>query len=117
MALFAVNKLVTYQALDVLTMLGFIILIGIVVNNAILLVHQSLLDMRTEKLPPQITHSHRGHRRGDTKARPADLHVHGDECLRHASPWCCFRERDRSCTAGSGAWSCPAVSLFRRSLR
>jgi HAE1 family hydrophobic/amphiphilic exporter-1 len=30
------------QALDVLTMLGFIILVGIVVNNAILIVHQSL---------------------------------------------------------------------------
>jgi HAE1 family hydrophobic/amphiphilic exporter-1 len=28
------------------TMLGFIILIGIVVNNAILLVHQALMDMR-----------------------------------------------------------------------
>jgi len=30
------------QQLDVLTMLGFVILIGVVVNNAILLVHQSL---------------------------------------------------------------------------
>ena len=30
------------QSLDVLTMLGFVILIGIVVNNAILLVHQTL---------------------------------------------------------------------------
>ncbi len=34
------------QQLDVLTMLGFIILIGVVVNNAILLVHQSLNFMR-----------------------------------------------------------------------
>ena len=34
------------QQLDVLTMLGFVILIGIVVNNAILLVHQSLNYMR-----------------------------------------------------------------------
>jgi HAE1 family hydrophobic/amphiphilic exporter-1 len=34
------------QQLDTLTMLGFIILIGIVVNNAILLVHQSLNFMR-----------------------------------------------------------------------
>ena len=32
----------TPQALDVLTMLGFVILIGTVVNNAILIVHQSL---------------------------------------------------------------------------
>jgi len=34
------------QQLDVLTMLGFVILIGVVVNNAILLVHQSLNFMR-----------------------------------------------------------------------
>lgn len=37
-----VNLFVTYQPLDVLTMLGFIILIGVVVNNAILVVHQAL---------------------------------------------------------------------------
>ena len=34
------------QQLDVLTMLGFIILIGVVVNNAILIVHQALNFMR-----------------------------------------------------------------------
>lgn len=34
------------QQLDVLTMLGFVILIGIVVNNAILIVHQALNFMR-----------------------------------------------------------------------
>ncbi len=34
------------QNLDVLTMLGFIILIGVVVNNAILIVHQALNFMR-----------------------------------------------------------------------
>ena len=38
----------TYQALDMLTLLGFIILVGIVVNNAILLVHQSLRNVRIE---------------------------------------------------------------------
>jgi HAE1 family hydrophobic/amphiphilic exporter-1 len=38
------------QALDVLTMLGFVILIGTVVNNAILLVHQSLNLMRLEHM-------------------------------------------------------------------
>ena len=38
------------QALDVLTMLGFVILIGTVVNNAILIVHQSLNLMREEQL-------------------------------------------------------------------
>lgn len=38
----------TFQALDMLTLLGFVILIGIVVNNAILLVHQSLYNVREE---------------------------------------------------------------------
>jgi HAE1 family hydrophobic/amphiphilic exporter-1 len=42
------NPYVSTQQLDVLTMLGFIILIGIVVNNAILIVHQSLNFMRGE---------------------------------------------------------------------
>lgn len=50
------------QQLDTLTMLGFIILIGVVVNNAILLVHQALNFMRGigegeqgsfEPLPPR----------------------------------------------------------------
>ncbi|MEZ6109532.1 MAG: efflux RND transporter permease subunit [Pirellulaceae bacterium] len=40
------------QALDVLTMLGFVILIGTVVNNAILIVHQSLNLMREENATP-----------------------------------------------------------------
>jgi HAE1 family hydrophobic/amphiphilic exporter-1 len=49
LGLAAVN-LFTFQALDVLTMLGFIILIGTVVNNAILIVHQSLNHIRHEGL-------------------------------------------------------------------
>jgi hydrophobic/amphiphilic exporter-1 (mainly G- bacteria), HAE1 family len=36
------------QTLDVLTMLGFVILIGTVVNNPILIVHQSLNHMRED---------------------------------------------------------------------
>ncbi|NIR31374.1 MAG: efflux RND transporter permease subunit [Gammaproteobacteria bacterium] len=39
-ALWLVNK-VTFQPMDLLTMIGFIILLGLVVNNAILLVHQT----------------------------------------------------------------------------
>jgi HAE1 family hydrophobic/amphiphilic exporter-1 len=39
------------QSLDMLTMMGFIILIGIVVNNAILLVHQTLHHIRVEHMP------------------------------------------------------------------
>ena len=38
----------SFQALDMLTMLGFVILIGTVVNNAILIVHQTLNLIRDE---------------------------------------------------------------------
>ncbi|MDG1893897.1 MAG: efflux RND transporter permease subunit [Fuerstiella sp.] len=48
-----VLNLFVFQALDVLTMLGFVILIGTVVNNAILIVHQSLNHMRLEDLTPR----------------------------------------------------------------
>ncbi len=41
------NTFLAPQPLDILTMLGFIILIGIVVNNAILIVHQSLNLVRS----------------------------------------------------------------------
>ena len=46
LGLYVVN-IFQYQPLDMLTMLGFIILIGIVVNNAILIVHQSLNNIRS----------------------------------------------------------------------
>ncbi len=36
------NVFIVKQSMDVLTMLGFVILIGVVVNNAILIVHQAL---------------------------------------------------------------------------
>jgi HAE1 family hydrophobic/amphiphilic exporter-1 len=51
--LWLMNVLIGYQALDVLTMLGFIILVGTVVNNAILIVHQSLNHMRDEGMEPR----------------------------------------------------------------
>jgi HAE1 family hydrophobic/amphiphilic exporter-1 len=41
-----VNLLITPQPFDILTMLGFVILIGVVVNNAILIVHQALNNIR-----------------------------------------------------------------------
>ncbi len=44
--LWAVNTFIFPQGFDVLAMLGFIILIGTVVNNAILIVHQSLNNVR-----------------------------------------------------------------------
>jgi HAE1 family hydrophobic/amphiphilic exporter-1 len=43
-------NLVHYQALDVMTMLGFIILVGTVVNNPILIVEQALVHIREEKM-------------------------------------------------------------------
>jgi HAE1 family hydrophobic/amphiphilic exporter-1 len=46
----AVNTFLTYQALDVVAMLGFVILIGIVVNNAILIVHQTLNYLRDRQM-------------------------------------------------------------------
>ncbi len=48
----SVLNLFVFQALDVLTMLGFVILIGTVVNNAILIVHQSLNYIR-DGMPPR----------------------------------------------------------------
>ena len=51
--LWALNQYIlpagTVQALDVLTMIGFVILVGTVVNNAILIVHQSLIHIREDK--------------------------------------------------------------------
>ena len=44
------NTFLAAQALDILTMLGFVILIGIVVNNAILIVHQSLNLVRNHAM-------------------------------------------------------------------
>jgi HAE1 family hydrophobic/amphiphilic exporter-1 len=49
----AVLNMFYLQSLDMLTMLGFVILIGIVVNNAILLVHQTLIHLREDKMAPE----------------------------------------------------------------
>ncbi len=46
MGLAITHAMVPSQQLDTLTMLGFVILIGVVVNNAILIVHQALNFMR-----------------------------------------------------------------------
>jgi HAE1 family hydrophobic/amphiphilic exporter-1 len=64
--LFLVNHLVIDQPLDIITMLGFIILVGIVVNNAILIVHQTLNNIREHKMAPReaVTESVR------TRVRP-----------------------------------------------
>jgi HAE1 family hydrophobic/amphiphilic exporter-1 len=46
-----VNIFLGNQPLDILTMLGFVILVGVVVNNAILIVHQSLNNIRYNDMP------------------------------------------------------------------
>ncbi len=51
--LLLVNVFIAYQALDIITMLGFVILVGIVVNNAILIVHQTLNNMRESNMGPR----------------------------------------------------------------
>jgi len=46
-----VNWFIAPQPFDILTMLGFIILVGVVVNNAILIVHQALNNVRLNGMP------------------------------------------------------------------
>jgi len=46
----SILNIYTFQALDMLTLLGFVILVGTVVNNAILLVHQTLHHVRVESM-------------------------------------------------------------------
>jgi HAE1 family hydrophobic/amphiphilic exporter-1 len=43
-----INVFMVLQPMDILTMLGFIILVGTVVNNAILIVHQTLNNIREQ---------------------------------------------------------------------
>ncbi len=45
----------TPQQLDVLTMLGFVILIGTVVNNPILIVHQTINHMKLDHMSPNAS--------------------------------------------------------------
>jgi len=48
-----VSRFVEFQQLDIIAMLGFVILVGVVVNNAILIVHQALNFMRNEQMGPR----------------------------------------------------------------
>ena len=79
------------QALDVVTMLGFVILIGTVVNNPILIVHQALNHMREEGYATS---------RGDSGKRadphPADFHDDHDHRIRLDSAGPVSRRRQRT---------------------
>ncbi len=50
MGLRIVDAVIAPSPLDILTMLGFVILIGVVVNNAILIVHQALNNVRIHNM-------------------------------------------------------------------
>lgn len=47
-----IDRYMPVQNLDMLTILGFVILAGVVVNNAILIVHQALNFMKSEGMDP-----------------------------------------------------------------
>ncbi len=64
-----VNIFITDQPLDILTMLGFVILVGVVVNNAILIVHQALNNIRYNGLP------HRGAVLESTRTRLRPIYM------------------------------------------
>ncbi len=65
-----VHTYVPDQQLDTLTMLGFVILIGVVVNNAILLVHQSLNFMRGIEVNKPLGHREAIRESVRTRIRP-----------------------------------------------
>lgn len=50
MGLFLVNTFIAPQNLDVITMLGFIILVGSVVNNAILIIYQARINYTSHQM-------------------------------------------------------------------
>lgn len=50
--LWLLDRFVAPQPMDILTMLGFVILIGVVVNNAILIVHQAVNNVRDGGMEP-----------------------------------------------------------------
>ena len=52
-AMLQLLNLFTFQPMDILTMIGFVILLGLVVNNAILLVHQTRATERAGVARPQ----------------------------------------------------------------
>lgn len=73
-AVSAADPTIAPQNLDVLTILGFVILVGIVVNNAILIVHQSLNFMEKDPLKDpavDVEHAHEAIARATTsRIRP-----------------------------------------------
>ncbi len=87
-------NLVTIQAMDLLTMIGFLILLGLVVNNAILLV------MQTREGINAGTRTRRCGRRCRAHAGTANLPQHADQYFRHVAadghPGCRFADLPRT---------------------
>lgn len=77
LGLAAVNLLIAHQPLDILTMLGFVILIGVVVNAAILIVHQTLNTLRSS---PDITTREAIRTAVDSRIRPIFMSVITSTC-------------------------------------
>ena len=72
-------RLFTPQTLDLLTMVGFVVLMGLVVNNAILLVDQARSEMRAGATVRAAVESVAGH------AHPPDHADHAHDALRHVA--------------------------------
>ena len=95
-----VLRLFTPQTLDLLTMVGFVVLMGLVVNNAILLVDQARSEMRggaTVRAAVEVVarHAHATHH--------AD---HPHDAVRHVAAGADPGSRQRSCIAVSApCWS------------
>ncbi len=84
-------NLFIFQPLDVLTMLGFVILIGTVVNNPILIVHQSLSSYARR---PDVAATGDSGKRAD--AHSADLHDHDYHRLGPIAAGAVSRRRQRT---------------------
>jgi HAE1 family hydrophobic/amphiphilic exporter-1 len=90
MGLRLVDRFIAPQPLDIVTMLGFIILVGTVVNNAIFIVHQALNNVR-------YLGAGSGRSAGiGENPHPAHLHEHHHQPVRHAASGALHRGRQRT---------------------
>ena len=93
-------RLFTPQTLDLLTMVGFVVLMGLVVNNAILLVDQARTEMRSWR------HGARGGRSIARHAHPSHHADHAHHALRHVAAGAGARVPAACCIAVSApCWS------------
>jgi HAE1 family hydrophobic/amphiphilic exporter-1 len=91
------NVLVAPQPMDILTMLGFVILIGVVVNNAILIVHQSLNNVRDQGM------DHRGAVLEATRSRLRPIYMSAATSIFGMLPLVAFRGSGSELYSGLGS--------------